>query len=82
MRLFGRKSDKNAKLSREEVDQLKQQLNEKMGEYRALYNQLVEAGGAELPEEILDQVSGGIAAVIPTSLPPSGTSGGSGGGDR
>ena len=56
-------------LSRQEIDQLKQQLDEKMAEFRAIYHQLIEAGGVELPEDILDKVAGGIVPVIPTSSP-------------
>ena len=67
--LFGKKSNKKAELSKEEIGQLKQQLDAKMAEYRALYKQLVESGGAELPEGILESVTGGIWHVVPTSLP-------------
>ena len=59
--LFGKKSNKKAELSKEEIDQLKQQLSGKIAEYRAIYKQLVDAGGIELPEEILESVTGGIS---------------------
>ena len=56
----GKKNDKKAELSKEEIDQLKQQLSGKIAEYRAIYKQLVDAGGIELPEEILESVTGGL----------------------
>ena len=61
-------------LSRQEIDQLKQQLDEKMAEFRAIYHQLIEAGGVELPEDILDKVAGGIIPSIPTRSPSKGSS--------
>lgn len=61
-------------LSRQEIDQLKQQLDEKMAEFRAIYHQLIEAGGVELPEDILDKVAGGIIPKIPTLSPGKGSS--------
>ena len=54
-----KKNSKKAELSREEIDQLKEQLDEKMGEFKTIYHDLVEAGGTELPEDILESVSGG-----------------------
>ena len=61
MGLFNwKKNSKKAKLTEEEVDQLKEQLDEKMGEFRTIYHDLVEAGGSELPEDILESVSGGL----------------------
>ena len=63
MGLFNwKKNSKKAKLTEEEVDQLKEQLDEKMGEFRTIYHDLVEAGGSELPEDILESVSGGLIA--------------------
>ena len=67
---FGKKSDKKAELSKEEIEQLKQQLDAKMAEYRAIYKQLVESGGAELPESILESVTGGLLHIVPTPSPP------------
>ena len=67
---FGKKSDKKAELSKEEIGQLKQQLDAKMAEYRAIYSKLVESGGAELPESILESVTGGMSLYPPTSSPP------------
>ena len=64
---WGKKKSKTAKLSREAIDRLKQQLDEKMDEYRAIYNKLVDLGGAELPEEILDTVTGGFPPTNPTA---------------
>ncbi|MBO4564047.1 MAG: hypothetical protein J5720_01275 [Bacteroidaceae bacterium] len=48
------------KLSESEIEQLKQELKEKKEEVRSLYNKLVEAGGTELPDDILEAVAGGI----------------------
>ena len=81
MKLFGKKSSEKAELSKEEIEQLKQQLKEKMDEYHAIYSELVELGGAELPEEILDHVAGGFRPVVPTSSPPSTTDTGDSTGD-
>ena len=80
MGLFGKKKDKTVKSSNEEIEQLKQQLKEKMDEYRAIYNELVEKGEVELPEEILDTVAGG--AIMPLTVAPMGGNGGGGGGDN
>ena len=55
-----------AKPTKQEVEQLKQQLNEKVGEFRDIYNKVVEMGGEELPEDILDTVTGGAPPVDPT----------------
>ena len=63
-----KKNSKKAELSREEIDQLKEQLDEKMGEFKTIYHDLVEAGGTELPEDILESVSGGLAR-IPVTTP-------------
>ena len=65
---FWKKNKKIAKLTKEEIDQLKEQLDEKMGEFRTIYHDLVEAGGTELPEDILDSVSGGVAP-LPATTP-------------
>ena len=83
MALF-KKKNKKVKSSNEEIEQLKLQLKEKMDEYRAIYNKLVEKGETELPEDILDAVTGGMSPIIPTTgtLPPSGGGGGGGGGDE
>lgn len=63
-----KKNSKKAELSREEIDQLKEQLDEKMGEFKTIYHDFVEAGGTELPEDILESVSGGLAP-IPVTTP-------------
>ena len=69
MGLFNwKKNSKKAELSREEIDQLKEQLDEKMGEFKTIYHDLVEAGGTELPEDILESVNGGLAP-IPITTP-------------
>ena len=43
----------------QEIEQLKQQLNEKVGEFRDIYNKVLEKGGEELSDDILDAVTGG-----------------------
>ena len=55
--------------TKQEVEQLKQQLNEKVGEFRDIYNKVVEMGGEELPEDILEAVTGGNLGAIPTKCP-------------
>ena len=67
-----------AKHSRQEIEHLKHQLDDKMGEYRTIYSKLVEAGGEALSEDILDKVTGGLFPIVPTSAPASGSGGGSG----
>ena len=57
---FNKKNGSEKKLSDSEIDQLKQQLEEKKAEYKSLYNKLVEAGCTELPDDILDTVAGGV----------------------
>lgn len=66
---FWKKNKKKAKLTEEEVDQLKEQLDEKMGDFRTIYHDLVEAGGSELPEDILESVSGGLVRIAVTTPP-------------
>ena len=66
---FWKKNKKKAKLTEEEIDQLKEQLDEKMGEFRTIYHHFAEAGGSELPEDILDSVSGGFPPVTITTPP-------------
>ena len=43
----------------QEVEQLKQQLNEKVGEFHDIYNKVLEKGGEDLSDDILDAVTGG-----------------------
>lgn len=69
-----------AKLSQKEIGQLKQQLGEKMDEYRAIYSKMVEKGEVELPEDVLSTVSGGVIPIFPTQPPSDG--GGKGGGPK
>ena len=54
-------------LTNEQIEQLLQQLKEKTEEVKAIYNQLVEAGVTPLPDDILDDISGG--RVVPTVTP-------------
>ena len=49
-----------AKVLPKEIEQLKEQLKQKVEEYRNIYAKLVESGGVELPEEVLDQIAGGL----------------------
>ena len=55
------------KLTKEEIEQLKQQLKKKQEEVSAIYDQLVEAGVVPLPDDFLDGVAGGIH--VPTRVP-------------
>ena len=50
-----------ATLTNQEIEQLKQQLKEKQEEIKAIYDQLVEAGAVEVPDDFLDAVAGGGA---------------------
>ena len=64
MELFSwkkKKGDKKVELSQEEIEELKKQLKAKMEEYKTIYDQLLDVGGTELPEDVLDVVSGGAA---------------------
>ena len=56
-----KKGDKKVELSQEEIEELKKQLKAKMEEYKTIYDQLLEVGETELPEDVLDVVSGGAA---------------------
>ena len=53
------KNNSEKKLSESEIEQLKQELEEKKKEFRSVYNKYVEAGGTELPDDILEAVAGG-----------------------
>jgi hypothetical protein len=48
-----------ATLTAEQIEQKKQLLEEKVKQMKAIYNELVEAGAIELPEDELDQIAGG-----------------------
>ena len=54
-----KKGDEQVALSQAEIEELKKQLKAKMEEYKTIYDQLLDVGGAELPEDILGAVSGG-----------------------
>ena len=58
-----------AKPTNPEIEQLKQQLNEKVGEFRDIYNKVLEKGGEELSDDILEAVTGGNLGAIPTYPP-------------
>ena len=49
-----------ATLTNEEIEQLKQQLDEKKKEIDVIYDKLVEAGVVPLPDDFLDEVAGGL----------------------
>lgn len=55
-----------ANKSSNEIELLKKLLKQKIEDYRTIYNKLVESGGVEIPEELLDQVAGGIP-IAPTN---------------
>lgn len=48
-----------AALTKQEIEQLKQQLAEKEREIKEIHNQLIEAGAWPIDDDILDTVSGG-----------------------
>ena len=48
-----------ANLTAEQIEQKKQLLEEKTKEMKAIYDELVEAGAIELPDEDLDTINGG-----------------------
>ena len=54
-----------ATLTPQEIEQLQQQLKQKTEELRAIYSKLAEAGVAELPDDCLDAISGGMRDVAP-----------------
>ena len=58
-----------AKPTNPEIEQLKQQLNEKVGEFRDIYNKVLEKGGEELSDDILEAVTGGNIGPIPSHHP-------------
>ena len=57
------KNGSKTKLSESEIEQLKQELEQKKEEFRSLYTELIEAGGTELPDDILDAIAGGVPLV-------------------
>ena len=46
-------------LTPQEIEELTKQLKEKTVEIKQIYDKLVEAGAAPLPEDLLDNVAGG-----------------------
>ena len=48
-----------ADLSKQEIEQLKAQLEEKKAEVKDIYDKLVEAGAIPLPDDFLEDVAGG-----------------------
>ena len=63
-----------AKLTEQEIEQLQQQLKEKLNEAKDIYDKLMEAGAVELPDDILDVVAGGLHPVEPTVVHQSSSS--------
>ena len=57
---FNKQRDKKTELTEQEIEQLWQQITEKIQEARDIYNQLMDAGAFPLDEDDLDQVSGGV----------------------
>ncbi|MBP5795473.1 MAG: hypothetical protein J6W07_01375 [Bacteroidales bacterium] len=62
-----------ANISPQEIEELKRQMKEKKEEIKAIYNKLVEAGAVPLPDDILENIAGGLIPTSPPipSLPPS-----------
>lgn len=58
-----------ANLTKEEIEQLQQQLKEKTKEVREIYDKLVEAGIVPLADDFLDVVAGGLGSFRPTVTP-------------
>ena len=58
-----------ANLTKEEIEQLQQQLKEKTKEVREIYDKLVEAGVVPLADDFLDVVAGGVQRVTVTPCP-------------
>ena len=58
-----------ATLTNEQIEQKKQLLAEKVKEMKAIYDELVEAGAIEIPEEALGDVGGGVQARVIESFP-------------
>ena len=50
-----------AALTKEQIEQKKQQLNKLVEEARSLNQELVEAGAIEIPEEELEKAAGGFS---------------------
>lgn len=52
-----------------EIEQLMHQLNEKTEEIKVIYGKLVEAGAVPLPDDFLDEITGGAFPTLPP-IPP------------
>ena len=59
-----------ATLTKEQIEQKKQLLEEKMKQMKALYDELVAAGAIELSEDDLNKAAGGWGWMNPYSLAP------------
>ena len=58
-----------ATLTNDQIEQLKQQLKEKQEEIKVIYDQLIEAGTVEMPDDFLDGVAGGFGPIHHPSRP-------------
>ena len=69
---FWKKHSKKVELSKEAIDELQEQLQEKIAEFKAIYHQLVDAGDIPLPEEVLATVAGGVlyGTTVPSATTP------------
>ena len=54
-----------ATMTNEQIEQKKQQLKQLKEEIKAIYDELVEAGAIEIPEEDLDKAAGGGKFFVP-----------------
>ena len=63
-----KKGDEQVALSQAEIEELKKQLKAKMEEYKTIYDQLMDIGCLELPEDVLDVISGGANPGIGMSI--------------
>ena len=61
MASFFKKKSGKTELTNEEIEQLQQQLKQKTEEIKEIYNKLVEAGVAPIPDDFLENVAGGVS---------------------
>jgi hypothetical protein len=59
-----------AKLTDQEIEQLKEQLAQKTQEIKDIHNKLMEAGVIPFSDDFLDTVSGGLIGPHGTGTPP------------
>ena len=53
-----------AAMTHEQIEQLQQQLKEKQEEIREIYDKLAEAGVMAMPDDLLDNVTGGVTGGV------------------